>query len=49
MIGIVAIMVVALVFDLILVLLGRLLLPWTRLGSGARAGRQAALKAVVGA
>jgi osmoprotectant transport system permease protein len=47
--GIIAIMIVALVFDLILVLLGRLLLPWTRLGMGRRAGRQAALKAVVGA
>jgi len=47
--GIVAIMVVALVFDLILVLVGRLVMPWNRLGLGKRAGRQAAMKAVVGA
>lgn len=39
-VGIVAIMLVALVFDLVLVLLGRLLLPWSRLDRrGAGLGR----------
>jgi osmoprotectant transport system permease protein len=48
--GIVLIMVLALVFDLILVGIGRLLLPWTR--ADRRAGRQsrrAAMRAVTGA
>ncbi|MGO4535409.1 ABC transporter permease [Leifsonia sp. 2MCAF36] len=49
-VGIVAIMIVALVFDLVLVLLGRLLLPWTRLDSSTRRlSRSAAMKAVRGA
>lgn len=47
--GIVAIVIVALVFDLALVLLGRLLMPWTRLGTTRRVARRAALKAVTGA
>lgn len=47
--GIVGIIVIALVFDLALVLLGRLLMPWTRLGTTKRAARRAALKAVTGA
>jgi osmoprotectant transport system permease protein len=46
--GIVAIMVVALVFDVALVLIGRLLLPWNRVATARRARRQAALKAVTG-
>lgn len=49
-IGIVAIIIVALVFDTILVLLGRLLMPWARLDRRSkRATRRAALKAVTGA
>ncbi|HEV7182937.1 MAG TPA: ABC transporter permease [Leifsonia sp.] len=49
-IGIVAIIIVALVFDTILVLLGRLLMPWARLDRRSkRATRRAALKAVAGA
>jgi osmoprotectant transport system permease protein len=49
-VGIVAIMIVALVFDLVLVLLGRLLLPWSRLDRRTgRLKRSAALKAVTGA
>ncbi|WP_431277229.1 ABC transporter permease [Leifsonia poae] len=49
-IGIVAIMIVAAVFDTVLVLIGRLLLPWTRLdGRSKRASRRAALKAVTDA
>jgi osmoprotectant transport system permease protein len=49
-VGIVAIMIVALVFDLVLVLLGRLLLPWSRLDRRTgRLKRTAALKAVTGA
>lgn len=47
--GIVAIVIIALLFDLILVLLGRMLMPWTRLGTTKRASRRAALKAVTGA
>jgi len=47
--GIVAIVIIALVFDLALVLLGRLLMPWTRLGTTRRASRRAALMAVTGA
>lgn len=47
--GIVAIIIIALVFDLALVLLGRLLMPWTRLGTTRRASRRAALTAVTGA
>lgn len=48
-VGIVLIMVVALVFDLILVLLGRLLLPWSRLDKRTgRLRRSAAMKAVTG-
>lgn len=46
-IGIVAIMIVAAVFDTVLVLLGRLLMPWTKLdGRSKRATRRAVLKAV---
>lgn len=49
-IGIVAIMIVAAVFDTVLVLLGRLLMPWTKVdGRSKRATRRAALKAVTGA
>lgn len=49
-VGIVAIMIVALVFDLVLVLLGRLLLPWSRTDRRTgRVGRAAAMKAVTGA
>jgi osmoprotectant transport system permease protein len=49
-VGIVAIMLVALVFDLVLVLLGRLLLPWTRADARSRRlGRSHAMKAVTGA
>lgn len=49
-VGIVLIMVVALVFDLVLVLLGRLLLPWSRLDRrSGRAKRSPAMKAVAGA
>lgn len=49
-VGIVAIMVVALVFDLVLVILGRLLLPWARLDErSGRLRRGAAMKAVTGA
>jgi osmoprotectant transport system permease protein len=49
-VGIVLIMVVALVFDLVLVLLGRLLLPWARLDKRTgRLRRNAAMKAVTGA
>ncbi|MGN6428163.1 MAG: ABC transporter permease [Leifsonia sp.] len=49
-VGIVMIMIVALVFDLVLVLLGRLLLPWSRLDKrSGRLGRSAAMKAVTGA
>lgn len=47
--GLVAIVIVALVFDFALVTLGRLVMPWTRLGTTTRAGRRAALKAVAGA
>jgi osmoprotectant transport system permease protein len=47
--GIVAIVIIALLFDLALVLLGRLLLPWTRTGTTKRAARRAALRAVTGA
>lgn len=48
--GIVLIMILALVFDLILVGVGRLLLPWTRADRRAkRQGRSAAMKAVTGA
>ncbi|WP_314148661.1 ABC transporter permease subunit [uncultured Leifsonia sp.] len=48
-VGIVMIMIVALVFDLVLVLLGRLLLPWSRLDKrSGRLGRSAAMKAVTG-
>jgi osmoprotectant transport system permease protein len=46
-IGIVAIMIIALVFDTILVLLGRVLMPWSRADKRSkRAGRRAALTAV---
>ncbi|MDN4615210.1 ABC transporter permease subunit [Leifsonia sp. F6_8S_P_1B] len=49
-VGIVAIMIVALVFDLVLVLLGRLLLPWSRTDRRTgRLKRSAAMKAVTGA
>ncbi|MFF1879057.1 ABC transporter permease [Leifsonia sp. NPDC058230] len=49
-IGIVAIMIIAAVFDTALVLLGRLLLPWTRVDHRSkRAARRAALKAVTSA
>jgi osmoprotectant transport system permease protein len=49
-IGIVAIMIVAAVFDTVLVLLGRLLMPWTKLdGRSKRATRRAVLKAVTDA
>jgi osmoprotectant transport system permease protein len=49
-VGIVLIMVVALVFDLVLVGLGRLLLPWARADRRAsRLSRRAAMKAVTGA
>lgn len=49
-VGIVLIMVVALVFDLVLVLLGRLLLPWSRLDKNTRRLRRStAMKAVTGA
>ena len=49
-IGIVGIVLVALVLDLVLVLLGRLLLPWTRLDRRTRRLRgQAAMRAVTGA
>jgi osmoprotectant transport system permease protein len=42
--------VVALVFDLILVALGRLLLPWSRADRrSGRLSRRAAMKAVAGA
>jgi osmoprotectant transport system permease protein len=48
-IGIVAIVIVALVFDTVLVLLGRLLMPWTRTDRRSnRSVRRAALKAVSG-
>ncbi|WP_223690392.1 ABC transporter permease [Leifsonia poae] len=47
--GIVAVVVVALVFDVLLVLLGRFLMPWTRLGTSKRVTRRAELKAVTGA
>ncbi len=48
-VGIVGIMIVALVFDLVLVLLGRLLLPWSRLDKrSGRLGRSEAMKAVTG-
>ncbi|AGW41515.1 ABC-type glycine betaine transport, permease [Leifsonia xyli subsp. cynodontis DSM 46306] len=50
LVGIVAIMVVALVFDVVLVLLGRLLLPWSRFDRrSGRLGRSSAMKAVAGA
>lgn len=46
-VGIVAIMIVALVFDLVLVLLGRALLPWSRLDTrSGRRGRSQPMKAV---
>ncbi|GAA1443900.1 ABC transporter permease [Leifsonia poae] len=46
-IGIVAIMIIALVFDTILVLFGRLLMPWTLVDRRSkRASRRAALTAV---
>ena len=46
----VIVIVVALVFDLVLVLLGRLLLPWSRLDRRTgRLRRSAAMKAVTGA
>ena len=49
-IGIVAIMIVAAVFGTVLVLLGRLLMPWTKLdGRSKRATRRAVLKAVTDA
>lgn len=49
-VGIVLIMILALVFDLILVGIGRLLLPWTRADRRAgRLSRRAAMKAVTGA
>ncbi|WP_295117509.1 ABC transporter permease [uncultured Leifsonia sp.] len=49
-VGIILIMVVALVFDLVLVLLGRLLMPWSRLDRRTgRLRRSAAMKAVTGA
>lgn len=49
-VGIILIMVVALVFDLILVGLGRLLLPWARSDRRAnRLSRRAAMRAVTGA
>lgn len=48
-IGIVAMVIVALVFDGILVLLGRLLLPWSRADRASRRwGRRMAVEAVVG-
>ncbi|MFF1574524.1 ABC transporter permease [Leifsonia sp. NPDC058292] len=48
-IGIVAIVIVALVFDTVLVLLGRLLMPWTKADRrSTRSERRAALKAVTG-
>jgi osmoprotectant transport system permease protein len=47
--GIVAIVVIALLFDLALVLLGRALMPWTRLGTTKRSTRRAAMRAVAGA
>ncbi len=40
-IGIVAVMVLAVIFDQVLVLAGRILLPWTRLQSGAERRRLA--------
>jgi osmoprotectant transport system permease protein len=47
LIGIVAIVIVALVFDVVLVLLGRLLLPWSRIDRvSRRAGRRMAIRAV---
>jgi osmoprotectant transport system permease protein len=49
-VGIVMIMIVALVFDLVLVVLGRLVLPWTRRDRRARRlGSAEAMKAVTGA
>ncbi|MFE6735866.1 ABC transporter permease [Microbacterium sp. NPDC057650] len=37
--GVVAVLVIALIVDVLLVLLGRMLMPWTRLGSRRRGGR----------
>jgi len=49
-VGIVAIMILALVFDLILVGIGRLLLPWSRANRrSGRLSRREAMKAVTGA
>ena len=49
-VGIILIMIVALVFDLILVGLGRLLLPWARADRrSGRLSRRAAMRAVTGA
>jgi osmoprotectant transport system permease protein len=42
--GLVMTVVIALVFDALLVLLGRALLPWTRSGTGGAAPRAAALR-----
>ncbi|WP_431247404.1 ABC transporter permease [Leifsonia xyli] len=48
--GIVLIMILALLFDLVLVGIGRLLMPWTRANRRAgRLSRREAMKAVVGA
>lgn len=50
LVGIILIMIVALVFDLILVGLGRLLLPWARADRrSGRLSRRAAMRAVTGA
>jgi osmoprotectant transport system permease protein len=49
-VGIVAIMILALVFDVVLVVLGRLLMPWTRLDRRSRRlSRRETMKAVTGA
>jgi osmoprotectant transport system permease protein len=50
LVGIVLIMLLALVFDLVLVGIGRLLMPWTRADRRTRRlSRHAAMKAVTGA
>jgi osmoprotectant transport system permease protein len=43
--GIVAVLVIAVVFDLLLVLIGRLLLPWSRADTSARGSRSAGRRA----
>lgn len=45
--GIVAVLVIAVVFDVVIVLVGRLLLPWNRDGRSARANARAARRRTV--